>query len=199
MADWPPHERALGEAGVHSQVRTAAGTAALAAVLLLTGCSGDGGKGDDAGGRGGPPSGARSSTPSPGGGDGGGGGASTPPARDTGAESGAGSGAGSVDGEWVVTTGGKMVALSLHDGLAGIAGENICTGTVSRRGTVTLDLSCANGRTDRARGTVTPGADGKTLTVKWEGGGATETFTRAPSSALPSGVPTGPPSDLPKP
>ncbi|GAA3488077.1 hypothetical protein [Streptomyces cremeus] len=179
---------------MHSQVRTAAGTAALAAALLLTGCSGDSGKDDGPDGRGGPPGSARSSAPSPGAGDGG---ASTPPARDTG--SGTGSGAGSVDGEWAVTTGGKMVALSIHDGLAGIAGENICTGTVSRRGAVTLDLSCANGRTDRARGTVTPGADGKTLTVKWEGSGVTETFTRAPSSALPSGVPTGPPSDPPKP
>ncbi|MFJ4880595.1 hypothetical protein ACIP93_36030 [Streptomyces sp. NPDC088745] len=178
---------------MHSQVRTAAGTAALAAALLLTGCSGDSGKDDGPDGRGGPPGSARSSTPSPGAGDGGG--ASTPPARDTGS----GAGAGSVDGEWAVTTGGKMVALSIHDGLAGIAGENICTGTVSRRGAVTLDLSCANGRTDRARGTVTPGADGKTLTVKWEGSGVTETFTRAPSSALPSGVPTGPPSDPPKP
>ncbi|MFJ2743531.1 hypothetical protein ACIO3O_28205 [Streptomyces sp. NPDC087440] len=169
---------------MHTYVRTAAGTAALAAVLLLTGCSSDSGKGDGAADKGKAPSGA----PSTGTGDSAG--TSTPPPGDA--------GAGSVDGEWAATKDGKMVALSIHDGMAGIAGENMCTGTVARQGTVTLNLKCANGNTDRAKGTVTPGADGKTLTVKWEGSGIEDTFTKAPSGGLPSDIPTKLPSDLPK-
>ncbi|MCX5207377.1 hypothetical protein OG897_38995 [Streptomyces sp. NBC_00237] len=168
---------------MHSYVRTAAGTAALAAVLLLTGCSSDSGKGDGATDKGKPtgsaPSAGASAT----------GGASTPPAGDA--------GAGSVDGEWAATTDGKLVALSVHDGMAGIAGENICSGTVSRQGTVTLSLKCANGDTARSKGTATPGPDGKTLTVKWEGSGIEDTFTKAPANGLPSGIPTDLPS-MPK-
>jgi hypothetical protein len=152
-------------------------------VLLLTGCSSDSGKGDGNADKGKPTGSAPSADA--GATEGG----STPPAGDA--------GAGSVDGEWVATTGGKLVTLSVHDGMAGIVGENMCTGTVARQGTVTLSLKCANGDAKRTKGAVTAGPDGKTLTVKWEGSGIEDTFTKAPANGLPSGIPTDLPS-MPK-
>ncbi|MFI5803765.1 hypothetical protein [Streptomyces sp. NPDC051561] len=161
--------------------RTVAGAAALAAALLLTGCSSDGGKDDKA-----PAKDGASSAPA---GDGAGG-ASTPPAGDA--------GAGEVTGSWTATSNGKLVVLTISGDMAGIAGEQLCTGRVVRQGSVTLDLKCPNGNTDRAKGAVTAGADGKTLTVKWEGSGIEDKFSKAPADAMPSGIPTDLPSGMPK-
>jgi hypothetical protein len=165
---------------VHQHLRTAAGTAALAAALLLTGCSSDGDQ----------PKAPQStaSTGSDAGSDAGSA-SSAPPAEDA--------GAGDVSGTWTATTGGKSVFLTVQDDMAGVLGEQMCTGRVVRQGAVTLDLKCPNGNTDRAKGTVTTGADGKTLTVKWEGSGIEDRFTKGAEGALPSGVPTDLPSGLP--
>jgi hypothetical protein len=167
---------------VHQHIRTVAGAAAIAAALLLTGCSSDGAKD----GKTKPSDGAAST------GDGsaaGSGGASTPPAGDA--------GAGDVTGSWTATSNGKLVVLTIQGDLAGIAGESLCTGRVVRQGTVTLDLKCPNGNTDRAKGAVTAGGDGKSLTVKWEGSGIEDKFTKAAGNGLPSGMPTDFPSGMP--
>ncbi|MFJ6696315.1 hypothetical protein ACIQM4_09595 [Streptomyces sp. NPDC091272] len=166
-------------------MRTGAGVAALAALLLLTGCSSDGGgEGKDAGG---PPTAAGSgpgATESPEGD------ASTaPPAGDAGTAD--------IEGSWTANTAGKLVVLTVQDDMAGVAGEHLCTGRAIRQGSITLDLKCANGDTDRAKGQVSPGADGRTLTVKWEGSGIEDKFSKAPSDAIPSEMPSGMPSDLP--
>ncbi|MEU8890306.1 hypothetical protein [Streptomyces sp. NPDC048442] len=165
---------------MHSHIRSGAGAAALAAALLLTGCSSDGNGGGDAKGSAKPP-------------------AATSGAG-TGGETGAPSGdAGNADikGSWMATTHGKLVVLTVQDDMAGIAGEHLCTGRTVRTGKVSLDLKCANGNTDRTKGEVTVGADGKTLTVKWEGSGIEDKFSKAPSDALPTRIPTDMPS-MPK-
>ncbi|MFF0744165.1 hypothetical protein ACFYVL_27580 [Streptomyces sp. NPDC004111] len=167
---------------MHQHIRTVAGAAAVAAALLLTGCSSDGAQGDKAK----PSDGAVGSGADQGSGSGG---AGTPPAGDA--------GAGDVTGSWTATANGKLVVLTIQGDMAGIAGENLCTGRVVRQGGVTLDMKCPNGNTDRAKGTVTAGGDGRTLTVKWEGSGTEEKFTKAAGAGLPSGVPTDFPSGLP--
>ncbi len=58
---------------------------------------------------------------------------------------------------------------------------------------MTLDLRCADGNTDRTAGLVTPGADGDTLTVKWDSG-IKDSFRKSAGGTLPEGVPT----DMPK-
>ncbi|WP_433546371.1 hypothetical protein ACQPZG_15620 [Streptomyces sp. CA-294286] len=163
---------------MHQHVRTAAGAAALAAALLLTGCSSDGDKGK-----------APQDSASPEASADAGAATTTPPAGDA--------GAGDVNGSWMATTNGKSVFLTVQDDAAGILGEHMCTGRVVRQGAVTLDLKCPNGNTDRAKGTVTTGADGKSLTVKWEGSGIEDRFTRGPAGGLPSGIPTDLPSGIP--
>ncbi|MGW7412575.1 hypothetical protein [Streptomyces sp. NPDC054863] len=164
---------------MHSHIRTGAGAAALAAALLLTGCSSDSNGGKGAGTA--PPTGASSA--------GAGGGESAAPSGDAGSAD--------IKGSWMATTNGKLVVLTVQDDMAGIAGEHLCTGRAVRTGEILLDLKCANGNTDRTKGRVSPGADGKTLTVKWEGSGIEDKFAKAPSEALPSGVPTAVPS-MPK-
>ncbi|MFI0978422.1 hypothetical protein ACH4SP_15670 [Streptomyces sp. NPDC021093] len=166
---------------MHSHIRTGAGAAALAAALLLTGCSSDsGGNGGD----------AKSPSAKPPAGSGTGGG-ETPEAPSGDA------GNADIKGSWTATTNGKLVVLTVQDDMAGIAGEHLCTGRAVRTGKILLDLKCANGNTDRTKGNVTPGADGRTLTVKWEGSGIEDKFSKAPSDAVPSGMPTGLPT-MPK-
>ncbi|MFD3515889.1 hypothetical protein [Streptomyces sp. NPDC058657] len=167
---------------MHQHIRTVVGTAAVTAVLLLTGCSSDGAKDGAA-----KPSDSAASTG--GGASAGSGDASTSPAGDAGAKD--------VTGSWTATANGKLVVLTIQGDMAGIVGEHLCTGRVVRQGGVALDLKCPNGNTDRAKGTVTAGGDGKSLTVKWEGSGTEEKFTKAAGGDLPSAVPTDFPSGMP--
>jgi hypothetical protein len=98
------------------------------------------------------------------------------------------SAAGEVAGSWLATTGGKAVALLVNGDQAGLfaTGGTVCSGTASAK---TIRLTCTDGSTDRAEGTVE--SVGKTkLKVKWSGSIGTETYTRAEGGRLPSGLPT---------
>ncbi|MFD5099700.1 hypothetical protein [Streptomyces albidochromogenes] len=159
-------------------VRTTVAAAAVAAALVLTGCSG--GNGADAGGDKGRDTGANGTS-------GGGGQSSTSPGADQGTSA-------DVAGSWVATTDGKIIALIIQGSDAAVAGEHVCTGTVAEGGKVTLRLKCADGNADRTTGVVTPGAGGDSITVKW-GSGIKDTFRK---SAAGDKLPDGMPSDLPK-
>ncbi|MBT2491499.1 hypothetical protein J7E96_23830 [Streptomyces sp. ISL-96] len=155
-------------------VRTTVSAAAVAAALVLTGCSGDSGgstggdKGKDKGG-----SGTGQS--------------SAPPAGGQGASA-------DVSGSWVATTDGKIVMLVVQGSDAAVAGEHVCSGTVAKDAKVTLNLKCPDGSTDRTTGVVTRGAGGDTITVKW-GSGIVDSYKKsAAGDKLPEGLPT----DLPK-
>ncbi|MET9514969.1 hypothetical protein [Streptomyces sp. NPDC002994] len=156
-------------------VRTTVSAAAVAAALVLTGCSSDSGgstggdKGRDKGGSGQ---------------------SSAPPAGDQGASA-------DVSGSWVATTDGKIVMLVVQGSDAAVAGEHVCSGTVAKDAKdtkVTLRLKCPDGNADRTTGLVTPGAGGNTITVKW-GSGIVDSYKKsAVGDKLPEGIPT----DLPK-
>ncbi|KAA6221096.1 hypothetical protein CP973_03120 [Streptomyces albofaciens JCM 4342] len=154
-----------------------AGTAAVA-TLLLSGCGSSGSK-DGAADR---PSKAPAATPSQtAGGD--------KPAEGT----------SSLDGAWTARTGDSHLTLVIYRGTAsmGLGADTgtACQGRVEQVGTTVIALKCMGGHTTRTLGTVTPGGDGKTLTVKWKGG-PTDAFTKAEGKLkLPGmpGLPTGAP------
>ncbi|MFE9395161.1 hypothetical protein [Streptomyces flavidovirens] len=159
--------------------RTTVAAAAVAAALVLTGCS------SDSGGTGGDKGRAKGNSGSAGQ-------SSAPPGGDQGASA-------DVSGSWLATTDGKIVALIIQGSDAAVAGEHVCTGTVAGEGVaegnkVTLKLKCPDGNADRTTGVVTPGAGGDSLTVKW-GSGIEDSFKKsAGGDQLPEGMPT----DLPK-
>ncbi|GGX28306.1 hypothetical protein [Streptomyces chryseus] len=160
-------------------VRTTVAAAAVAAALVLTGCSGD--NGADAGGDKGKDTGANGTS------GGSAGQSSTPPGADQGTSA-------DVAGSWLATTDGKIIALIIQGSDAAVAGEHVCSGTVAEGDKVTLRLKCADGDADRTTGVVTPGAGGDSITVKW-GSGIKDTFRK---SAAGDKLPEGIPSDLPK-
>ncbi|MFJ8826238.1 hypothetical protein ACIREE_31280 [Streptomyces sp. NPDC102467] len=159
-------------------VRGIAGAAAVAAALVVTGCSSDD-SGKDKG--------ADQASDS----------SSSSAATDGGASSGSAGSAKDTEGIWSATTdgqavvlvvGGKQASLSTGDG-------HLCTGTVTESGKPTLDLKCADGNNDRTAGSVESN-DGKTMKVSW-GAGAADTFTKSADGKLPTGLPTGLPSGMP--
>lgn len=81
-----------------------------------------------------------------------------------------------MEGIWYTTAGEKSVGLSVYKGKISVTYEGeTCTGEVLKASSQ-VDMKCAKGGTDRAKGTV-KNADGKTLTIAWDGGGD-ETFQR---------------------
>ncbi|OEJ25765.1 hypothetical protein BGM19_20890 [Streptomyces agglomeratus] len=161
-------------------VRTTFAAAAVAAALVLTGCSGDSGggtggdKGRDKGAGGSASRGAGQS--------------STGPSADQETS------ADDVAGSWIATTDGKIVALIIQGSDAAVAGEHVCAGTAAKADKVTLKLKCGDGNTDRTTGVVTRGAGGDSITVKW-GSGIEDSFKK---SAAGDKLPEGIPSDMPK-
>ena len=146
---------------------------ALAACLALTGCSssddGDKPKDKNTGGTG------QSASPSGASGSGGSGGKVA--AKD-------------IAGAWAAVLQGKPTALVISGTNVALGGEHTCSGTVSDNGMAMIELKCADGNTDRVAGMPSLSADGKTLTVKWEGG-KTDTFTKSElDRKLPTGIPT---------
>ncbi|MEV6547414.1 hypothetical protein AB0M57_01750 [Streptomyces sp. NPDC051597] len=156
-------------------VRDGAGAVALAACLALAGCSGSDG-GDKAGKS--PDGGGKSASPTATGGAGNGSnGGGTVAAKD-------------IAGAWAAVLQGKPTALVISGTNVALGGEHTCSGTVSDNGMAMIELKCADGNTDRAAGMPSLSKDGKTLTVKWEGG-ATDTFTKSElDGKLPTGIPT---------
>ncbi|GCD44866.1 hypothetical protein [Streptomyces paromomycinus] len=163
-----------------------AGTAAIAA-LLLSGCGSGGGDGkrDAAGGTGTAPAASPSQTPGGPAGDGSGGDGS-------GVD---GSGTSRLDGAWTATTGDSHLTLVIYRGIAslGLGADtgSACQGKVETVGTTVIALKCMGGHTTRTLGTVTPGADGRTLKVRWKDG-PTDDFTKAEGKLKLLGMPSLP-------
>ncbi|MFK8847459.1 hypothetical protein [Streptomyces sp. Ac-502] len=167
-----------------------AGTAAMAA-LLLSGCGGSGdgsrdGERDAAGGARTAPAATPSQTPGGPAGDGSTGDGSTGDGRDGGGTSG-------LDGAWTATTGDSHLTLVIYRGIAslGLGADtgSACQGKVEKAGPTVIALKCMGGHTTRTLGTVTPGADGRTLKVSWKDG-PTDTFTKAEGKLKLPGMPS---------
>ncbi|MFJ8956224.1 hypothetical protein ACIRL3_34355 [Streptomyces sp. NPDC102384] len=168
-------------------VRFGVGAAAVVAALALGGCSGGGdddGKAQDKG------SASSSASASKG----------SPSAPDEGSSSGSGSGSGSssvkdAEGIWKATTGGKPVVLVVGAKQAALttADGHLCTGTLAGSGKPTLTLRCADGDTDRTKGTVESN-DGSTMRVSWDAG-QNDTFKKSKDGELPTSLPSGLPTN----
>ncbi|MEU2062018.1 hypothetical protein [Streptomyces sp. NPDC013455] len=142
---------------------------ALLGSLALAACGGGGGSEDKDGS-----SPTPSATPS----------ASTPSPAVTGASA-------ELQGSWITTAGGKIVALVITGREAGVfaTGGTVCSGTAGAEdGTRMIRLTCADGGKDRTAGTV-DSVDGDTLKVTWSGKTGQETYTKAEGGKLPSGLP----------
>ncbi|MFI5757952.1 hypothetical protein [Streptomyces sp. NPDC051569] len=145
-------------------VRAGITAAGLVAALTLTlgGCDGGGDTGGGSAGGSGKDKGAAGAAP---------GGSGGSPAADAGSGSGSGSNAAGADieGTWTGRTDGKAVALSVKSGkVALVADQSICQGSVQDMGEPMLTLTCEDGATDRAMGTIESN-DGKTLVISWGG------------------------------
>ncbi|MEU5309356.1 hypothetical protein [Streptomyces sp. NPDC021562] len=153
-----------------SAVRLAAAAAGLAGALTLTACSGG-----DSGGSSATPSGTSSATAT--------------------ASTGSGSATASSDvlqGSWITTSGGKIVALVVTGRQAGLfeTGGAVCSGTAGEEaGMRMIHLSCTDGSKDRVTGMVDTVSKGS-MKVTWSGKSGAETYTRAEGGKLPSGLPT---------
>ncbi|MFG2354733.1 hypothetical protein [Streptomyces sp. NPDC048521] len=152
-----------------ARVRSAALAAGVAGALALTGCSG----GDSKDGS--------SSSPS----------ATTAPTSSTGTPGVTGASA-ELQGSWITTAGGKIVALVIDGKKAGVfaTGGTVCSGTAgTEAGMRMIHLTCTDGSKDRVTGMV-DSVDDKAMKVTWSGKLGQETYTRAEGGKLPSGLPT---------
>ncbi|MEU6774247.1 hypothetical protein [Streptomyces sp. NPDC046759] len=158
-----------------ARVRTATVAAGLVGALAaLTACSGGGG-GDKS---------ASSPTPS----------ATSAPAASSGSGSAAVTGAsGRLQGSWITTSGGKIVALVITGKKAGlfVTGRKAwCQGTAGQEaGMQMIHLTCPDGNRDRGTGMVDV-VNAQGMTVSWSGTTGKETYTRAEGGKLPSTLPT---------
>ncbi|ANP48607.1 hypothetical protein AVL59_02635 [Streptomyces griseochromogenes] len=150
-------------------MRTAAAAAGLVGVLALTACSGSGSKDDTS-----------SSTPS-----------ATP--TSTGGATGAVTGASDkLQGSWITTSKGTIVALVITGKKAGLfaTGGSVCSGAAgAESGMQMIHLTCTDGNKDRGTGMVdSVNKDG--MKVTWSGKLGQETYTKAEGGKLPPGLPT---------
>ncbi|MFD8372107.1 hypothetical protein ACFV2Z_15245 [Streptomyces sp. NPDC059688] len=152
-----------------ARVRSAALAAAVAGALTLTACSG----GDSGNG-----------SPSPSPSD-----ASKAPSSGSSAVTDASD---ELQGSWITTAGGKVVALVITGKQAGVfaTGGTVCSGTAgSEAGMRMIHLTCADGSKDRVTGMVDQ-VGAKTMKVTWSGKLGQETYSKAEGGKLPSGLPT---------
>ncbi|WP_201300631.1 hypothetical protein [Streptomyces sp. HF10] len=160
-------------ASTGTRVRIAALAAGLVGALALTACGGGGGSDHS------------STTPS-----------STASADPAPSSSAGGSGvtgaSGKLQGSWLATSGGTIVALVINGKQAGIfaTGGTVCSGTAgTESGMQMIHLSCAKGSKDRTTGMV-DAVDGTSMKVTWSGKVGQETYTKAEGGKLPSGLPS---------
>ncbi|WP_369390982.1 hypothetical protein AB5J72_27555 [Streptomyces sp. CG1] len=157
-----------------ARVRTATVAAGLVGTLAaLTACSGGGGK-------------TASSSPTPR--------ATVMSAAPSPSGSRAVTGASAkLQGSWIATSGGKIVALVITGKKAGlfVTGRKAwCQGVAGKdSGMQMIHLTCPDGNKDRGTGMV-ESVDGKGMTVKWSGKIGQETYTKAEGGKLPSALPT---------
>ncbi|MGN5379653.1 hypothetical protein ACQ4WX_27485 [Streptomyces lasalocidi] len=99
---------------------------------------------------------------------------------------------GKLQGSWVTTNGGKIVALVITGKKAGLfmTGQKAwCQGTAGEQsGMQMIHLTCPGGSDDRGTGMV-DSVDAKSMKVTWSGKAGQETYTRAEGGSLPK-VPT---------
>ncbi|MEU2378785.1 hypothetical protein [Streptomyces misionensis] len=160
-----------------TRVRIAALAAAgLVGALTLTACS-SGGAGDD----------GHTATATPSSTAGGGAAPSS-----SAAGSGVTGASDKLQGSWLTTSGGTIVALVINGKQAGIfaTGGTVCSGTAgAESGMQMIHLTCSKGSKDRSTGMV-DSVDGKSMKVTWSGKVGQETYTKAEGGKLPSGLPS---------
>ncbi|MEV7320291.1 hypothetical protein [Streptomyces sp. NPDC093970] len=163
--------RPTARPAARAAVRIAAAAAGLVGALTLAACSG-GGSGDD------------SSATSPG--------TSSASATATSGSDGTADKSDALQGSWITTSGGKIVALVVTGKQAGLfeTGGSVCSGTAGEEaGMRMIHLTCTGGGKDRVTGMVdTVSKSG--MKVTWSGKAGEETYTRAEGGKLPSGLPT---------
>ncbi|MFE9449094.1 hypothetical protein [Streptomyces sp. NPDC006739] len=153
-------------------MRSAAVAAGLVGALALTGCGGGGGS---KAGSSASPAASAGSTASSGGS----------------ASGGVTSSSDKLQGSWITTSKGKIVALIVTGKRAGVfvTGGTVCSGTAGKEaGMEMIHLTCTDGSKDRATGMV-DSADKSTLKVTWSGKLGQEAYNRAEGGKLPSGLP----------
>ncbi|MFJ6669148.1 hypothetical protein [Streptomyces sp. NPDC091383] len=161
-------------ASTGTRVRIAALTAGLVGALALTACGGGGGGTDHSSAS---PSNAASTGSAPSASAGG---------------SGVTGASGKLQGSWLATSGGTIVALVINGKQAGIfaTGGTVCSGTAgTESGMQMIHLTCAKGSKDRTTGMV-DSIDGTSMKVTWSGKVGQETYTKAEGGKLPSGLPS---------
>ncbi|MFI5662751.1 hypothetical protein [Streptomyces sp. NPDC051684] len=99
------------------------------------------------------------------------------------------------EGVWKASGGGKPVVLVVGAQQAALttADGHLCTGTLTGAGKPTLSLRCADGNTDRTKGAVESN-DGSTMRIAWDAG-RQDTFKKAKDGELPTGLPSGLPTN----
>lgn len=149
-----------------------AASAAVAAVLALSGCSS--GNGDAV-----QPTADASATPS---GTAGSTASAVASGTDAATSTASGDSPQGIEGVWLATEDGTKVQLVLGKGTAGLTSTSLCGGSYTGQDSVDLKLTCVDGNKDRTTGSGVLSADGKTLTVQWTSG-PTDVFAR---TGLPS-------------
>ncbi|MFJ5641363.1 hypothetical protein [Streptomyces sp. NPDC093223] len=150
----------------------AAAAAALAGALALAACSGGGDSGPD-------PSATSSGT-------------SSAAATSSSGTDGTGAQSDALQGSWITTSSGKIVALVVTGKQAGLfeTGGSVCSGSAGEEsGMRMIRLTCTGGGKDRVTGMV-DSVSKSSMKVTWSGKAGEETYTRAEGGKLPSGLPT---------
>ncbi|MFD4507486.1 hypothetical protein [Streptomyces sp. NPDC058457] len=153
-------------------MRIVAAAAGLVGALALTACSSGGDSGSDS-----------SATPS---------GTSSAAATATAGSDGSTASSDALQGSWITTSGGKIVALVVTGKEAGLfeTGGAVCSGTAGEEaGMRMIHLTCTNGSKDRVTGMV-DSVSKSGMKVTWSGKSGEETYTKAEGGKLPSGLPT---------
>ncbi|MFF9704500.1 hypothetical protein ACF1FE_25445 [Streptomyces griseofuscus] len=159
-------------ASTGTRVRIAALAAGLVGALALTACGGGGGDHSST-----DPSATASVAPTP---------------SSSADGSGVSGASGKLQGSWLATSGGTIVALVINGKQAGIfaTGGTVCSGTAgTESGMQMIHLTCAKGSKDRTTGMV-DSVGGSSMKVTWSGKVGQETYTKAEGGKLPSGLPT---------